>query len=70
MVRGDSVLTLPNPHRGEMGVNLLSLILNAGPHIARGLGEGVRGIPIEESEMNVPKDTQLRDLDDHIKQGS
>jgi predicted RNA binding protein YcfA (HicA-like mRNA interferase family) len=27
MVRGDCVLTIPNPHRGEIGVNLLSVIL-------------------------------------------
>ena len=27
MVRGDLVLTLPNPHRGEVGVDLLSRLL-------------------------------------------
>jgi predicted RNA binding protein YcfA (HicA-like mRNA interferase family) len=27
MVRGDLVLTIPNPHRGEIGVALLSVIL-------------------------------------------
>ena len=27
MVRGDCVLTIPNPHRGDIGVNLLSVIL-------------------------------------------
>ena len=27
MVKGDLVLTIPNPHRGEIGVDLLSRIL-------------------------------------------
>jgi len=27
MVRGDRVLTIPNPHRGEIGVELLALVL-------------------------------------------
>jgi predicted RNA binding protein YcfA (HicA-like mRNA interferase family) len=27
MVRGDLVLTIPNPHRGEIGVGLLKTIL-------------------------------------------
>lgn len=27
MVRGDRVLTIPNPHRGTIGINLLSVIL-------------------------------------------
>jgi predicted RNA binding protein YcfA (HicA-like mRNA interferase family) len=27
MVRGDLVLTVPNPHRGEIGVGLLKTIL-------------------------------------------
>jgi hypothetical protein len=27
MVRDDLVLTLPNPHRGEIGVDLLSRLL-------------------------------------------
>ena len=28
MVRGDVVLTIPNPHRGDIGVGLLKVILN------------------------------------------
>jgi predicted RNA binding protein YcfA (HicA-like mRNA interferase family) len=28
MVRGDCQLTIPNPHRGDVGVNLLKIILN------------------------------------------
>jgi hypothetical protein len=28
MVKGDINLTIPNPHRGEIGVNLLKIILN------------------------------------------
>ena len=27
MIRGDRVLTIPNPHRGEIGVELLTLVL-------------------------------------------
>jgi predicted RNA binding protein YcfA (HicA-like mRNA interferase family) len=27
MVKGDLVLTVPNPHRGDIGVGLLALIL-------------------------------------------
>jgi predicted RNA binding protein YcfA (HicA-like mRNA interferase family) len=27
MVRGDLVLTVPNPHRGDIGVTLLALVL-------------------------------------------
>jgi hypothetical protein len=27
MVRGELVLTIPNPHRGEIGISLLTLIL-------------------------------------------
>jgi predicted RNA binding protein YcfA (HicA-like mRNA interferase family) len=27
MTRGDVVLTIPNPHRNDIGVNLLSVIL-------------------------------------------
>lgn len=27
MTRGDVVLTIPNPHRGDIGVGLLSVIL-------------------------------------------
>ena len=27
MVRGDLVLTIPNPHRGEIGVALLAIVL-------------------------------------------
>jgi hypothetical protein len=27
MVKGDINLTIPNPHRGEIGVNLLKIIL-------------------------------------------
>jgi predicted RNA binding protein YcfA (HicA-like mRNA interferase family) len=27
MVRSDRVLTIPNPHRGEIGVELLALVL-------------------------------------------
>jgi predicted RNA binding protein YcfA (HicA-like mRNA interferase family) len=27
MVRGDRVLTIPNPHRGDIGVELLALVL-------------------------------------------
>ncbi len=27
MVRGDVVLTIPNPHRGDIGVGLLSALL-------------------------------------------
>ena len=27
MVRGDLVLTVPNPHRGDIGVGLLALVL-------------------------------------------
>jgi predicted RNA binding protein YcfA (HicA-like mRNA interferase family) len=27
MVRGDRVLTVPNPHRGDIGVELLALML-------------------------------------------
>jgi len=27
MVKGDVQLTIPNPHRGEIGVNLLKLLL-------------------------------------------
>ena len=27
MVRGELVLTIPNPHRGEIGISLLALIL-------------------------------------------
>jgi predicted RNA binding protein YcfA (HicA-like mRNA interferase family) len=27
MVRGDRVLTIPNPHRGDIGVELLTLVL-------------------------------------------
>jgi predicted RNA binding protein YcfA (HicA-like mRNA interferase family) len=27
MVRGDRVLTIPNPHRGDIGVELLAVIL-------------------------------------------
>jgi predicted RNA binding protein YcfA (HicA-like mRNA interferase family) len=27
MIRGDLVLTIPNPHRGEIGVDLLQRIL-------------------------------------------
>lgn len=27
MVRGDLVLTIPNPHRGDIGLGLLALIL-------------------------------------------
>ena len=27
MVRGDLVLTVPNPHRGDIGVSLLQIIL-------------------------------------------
>ena len=30
MVRGDLVLTVPNPHRGDIGVSLLALILRQG----------------------------------------
>ncbi len=30
MVRGDLVLTIPNPHRGEIGVDLLKRILKQG----------------------------------------
>ena len=30
MVRGDLVLTIPNPHRGDIGVALLALILRQG----------------------------------------
>ncbi len=28
MVRGEVVLTIPNPHRGDMGIGLLTRILN------------------------------------------
>lgn len=28
MVRGDRQLTIPNPHRGDVGVNLLKIVLN------------------------------------------
>lgn len=28
MIKDDLVLTLPNPHRGEIGVDLLKRILN------------------------------------------
>jgi predicted RNA binding protein YcfA (HicA-like mRNA interferase family) len=28
MVRGDCQLTIPNPHRGDVGVNLLKVVLN------------------------------------------
>jgi len=27
MVRGDHVLTIPNPHRGDIGIELLTVIL-------------------------------------------
>ena len=27
MVRGDRVLTIPNPHRGDIGIELLAVIL-------------------------------------------
>jgi predicted RNA binding protein YcfA (HicA-like mRNA interferase family) len=27
MVRGDRVLTIPNPHRGDIGIELLALVL-------------------------------------------
>jgi predicted RNA binding protein YcfA (HicA-like mRNA interferase family) len=27
MVRGDRVLTIPNPHRGDIGIGLLALVL-------------------------------------------
>jgi predicted RNA binding protein YcfA (HicA-like mRNA interferase family) len=27
MVRGDLVLTIPNPHRGDIGIGLLAVIL-------------------------------------------
>jgi predicted RNA binding protein YcfA (HicA-like mRNA interferase family) len=27
MVRGDCVLTIPNPHRGDIGIGLLAVIL-------------------------------------------
>ena len=30
MVRGDLVLTIPNPRRGDIGVTLLALILRQG----------------------------------------
>ena len=30
MIRGDRVLTIPNPHRGDIGVALLALILRQG----------------------------------------
>ena len=30
MVRGDLVLTIPNPHRGDISVALLALILRQG----------------------------------------
>ncbi len=30
MVRGDLALTIPNPHRGDIGVALLALILRQG----------------------------------------
>ena len=30
MLKGDLVLTIPNPHRGEVGVDLLSRILKRG----------------------------------------
>ncbi len=30
MVRGEVVLTIPNPHRGDISVNLLSVILRQG----------------------------------------
>lgn len=28
MVKGDLQLTIPNPHRGDVGVNLLKILLN------------------------------------------
>lgn len=30
MVRGDVVLTIPNPHRGDIGIGLLKIILRQG----------------------------------------
>jgi predicted RNA binding protein YcfA (HicA-like mRNA interferase family) len=27
MIRGDRVLTIPNPHRGDIGIELLALVL-------------------------------------------
>ena len=27
MVRGDRVLTIPNPHRGDIGIGLLAVVL-------------------------------------------
>jgi hypothetical protein len=30
MVRGDLVLTIPNPHRGDIGVELLKRVLKQG----------------------------------------
>ena len=30
MVRGDRVLTIPNPHRGDLGGELLALVLRQG----------------------------------------
>jgi hypothetical protein len=28
MVKGDLQLTIPNPHQGDIGVNLLKIVLN------------------------------------------
>ena len=40
MVRGDLVLTIPNPHQGDIGIGLLARILRQGG-ISREEWEGV-----------------------------
>jgi hypothetical protein len=41
MVRAEQVLTIPKPHRGDIGLGLLAVILRQAGGFPEGLGTGV-----------------------------